>query len=94
VCVVYSRLRWRKAQTKIPMKIPVAGSPKTKMARSSVLADSGSTPIPFQMEIALARHPIPHPHPSQREGLLREVHAAEEGVEAGVEAEEELRVHR
>ncbi len=27
---------------------------------------------------------MPHPHPSQREGLLREVHAAEEGLEAEV----------
>ncbi len=28
------------------------------------------------------------------QGLVQEVHAAEEGVEAGVEAEEEMRVHR
>jgi len=34
------------------------------------------------------------PSASQHDGLLRQVHAAEEGVEAGVEAEEELRVHR
>jgi hypothetical protein len=50
------------------MKMAIAGSPKTKMARSRVFAHSGFTPILFQMEIALARHPIPHPHPSQREG--------------------------
>ncbi len=34
----------------------------------------------------MASHPIPHPHPSQRGGLLWEVHAAEEGLEAGMVA--------
>ncbi len=36
----------------------------------------------------------PAPWQVNAKGLLREVQAAEEGVEAGVEAEEELRVHR
>ena len=39
------------------------------------LADHGNAPV--------ARHPSPRPQPSQRASLLREVHAAEEGLEAG-----------
>ncbi len=48
-------------------------------------------PEPIQRNYKLSVTPITRgklvtaPHPSQRRGLLREVHAAVEGVEAGVE---------
>jgi hypothetical protein len=49
------------------MKMAIAGIPKTKMARSSVFAHSGSTSILFPEENSLARHPTPRPQASQRE---------------------------